>query len=56
MHILVYRKLKDAGVDTTGRLLISDRAHLLFGIHKVSTNIIMFVSPLLFIAGNLVLI
>jgi adenylosuccinate synthase len=29
------KKLKDAGVDYTGRLQISDRAQLLFEAHKV---------------------
>lgn len=30
--------LPDAGVDTTGRLLISDRAHLLLDYHKVQLH------------------
>jgi adenylosuccinate synthase len=29
------KKLHDAGIDTTGRLVISDRAHLLFDAHKI---------------------
>jgi adenylosuccinate synthase len=29
------KKLQDAGIDTTGRLRISDRSHLLFDFHTV---------------------